>query len=312
MARLRIEGGHPIHGTFAPRGNKNAVLPMLAACLLTDQPITLENIPLIKDVMVMVELLEALGVQIERRDHTVTLHAAAVQQTELDADLCARVRTSILMAGPLAARHGSATIHPPGGDVIGRRRLDTHFHGLGALGVDIKINQAYHFSSPGLIGAEIVLDEASVTATENILMAATLAEGETIIYNAACEPHVQDLAHLLNAMGACVSGMGTNRIHVQGSLPCMAQPIGFNPTISKSAASLLGRLNGRRTHHPSCWRPLILNILQRPMHASGCNGRLMKPEPSIYQNRSGEPSKAILETIPLKSKTAFGPPSPPT
>ena len=168
MARLRIEGGHPIHGTFVPRGNKNAVLPMLAACLLTDQPITLENIPLIKDVMVMLELLEALGVHIEQKDHTLTLHAAAIKQTELDAELCARVRTSILMAGPLTARHGSATIHPPGGDVIGRRRLDTHFHGLAALGVDIEINKGYHFSSPRLIGTEIVLDEACVPATETL------------------------------------------------------------------------------------------------------------------------------------------------
>ena len=123
--------------------------------------------------------------------------------------------------------------------MIGRRRLDTHFHGLAALGIDIEINQAYHFSSPRLIGTEIVLDEASVTATENILMAATLAEGETIIYNAACEPHVQDLAHLLNAMGACVSGMVRIVFMFKGFLPYTAQPIGFNPTISKSAASLL-------------------------------------------------------------------------
>ena len=264
MARLRIEGGHPIHGTFVPRGNKNAVLPMLAACLLTDQPITLENIPLIKDVMVMLELLEALGVQIERNDHTVTLHAAAVQQTELDADLCARVRTSILMAGPLAARHGSATIHPPGGDVIGRRRLDTHFHGLGALGVDIKINQAYHFSSPGLIGAEIVLDEASVTATENILMAATLAEGETIIYNAACEPHVQDLAHLLNAMGASVRGIGTNRIHVQGVSSLTGATHRVQPDYIEVGSFIAAAVStGGKLTIPHAGDPLVLNILQR-------------------------------------------------
>ena len=125
------------------------------------------------------------------------------------------LRTSILLAGPLVARHGEAIIYPPGGDVIGRRRLDTHFHGLNALGVDIKIDESYHFKSSSLKGTEILLDEASVTATENVLMAATLAAGKTIIYNAACEPHVQDLSHLLNAMGASIKG-GTNRIEVDG------------------------------------------------------------------------------------------------
>ena len=132
MAKFRIEGGHPISGTFEPRGNKNAVLPMLAASLLTDQPVTLENIPLIKDVEVMLELLQALGVQITLEGHTLTLQASHLSTTELDPPLCARVRTSILLAGPLAARHGHATIYPPGGDIIGRRRLDTHFHGLTA------------------------------------------------------------------------------------------------------------------------------------------------------------------------------------
>ena len=149
----------------------------------------------------MLDLLESIGVNIQRTDHTITLQASAINGTELNPALCARVRTSILLAGPLVARHGEAIIYPPGGDVIGRRRLDTHFHGLNALGVDIKIDESYHFKNSNLKGTEILLDEASVTATENILMAATLAAGKTIIYNAACEPHVQDLSHLLNAMG---------------------------------------------------------------------------------------------------------------
>jgi UDP-N-acetylglucosamine 1-carboxyvinyltransferase len=264
MARLRIEGGHPIHGTFIPRGNKNAVLPMLAACLLTDQPITLENIPLIKDVMVMLELLEALGVQIHREDHTLTLHAASIQQTELDAELCARVRTSILMAGPLTARHGSATIHPPGGDVIGRRRLDTHFHGLTALGIDIEMNHTYRFSSTQLKGTEIVLDEASVTATENILMAATLAEGETVIYNAACEPHVQDLAHLLNAMGASISGIGTNRIQIQGVSSLHGTTHRLQPDFIEIGSFIAAAVaTGGALTIPHAGDPLVLNVMQR-------------------------------------------------
>lgn len=248
---------------------------MLAACLLTDQPITLENIPLIKDVRVMLELLEALGVQIHRDDHTLTLHAASIQQTELDADLCARVRTSILMAGPLTARHGSATIHPPGGDVIGRRRLDTHFHGLTALGIDIEINHTYHFSSTRLTGTEIVLDEASVTATENILMAATLAEGETIIYNAACEPHVQDLANLLNAMGASVSGIGTNRIHVQGVPSLHGTTHRVQPDFIEIGSFIAAAVaTGGALTIPHAGDPLVLNIMQRTYARLGVQWRV--------------------------------------
>ena len=217
MAQLIINGGNPIGGTFRPRGNKNAVLPMLAACTLSDAPLVLHNVPLIDDVRVMLELLESIGVDVELEDHTVRLCAAGLRTNRLDRDLCARVRTSILLAGPLCARHGGALIHPPGGDVIGRRRLDTHFYGLRALGANIATTDGYLFDvSERLSGADLVLDEASVTATENILMAAVLAEGSTTIYNAACEPHVQDLARLLNAMGANVSGIGTNKLTVEG------------------------------------------------------------------------------------------------
>ena len=216
MAKFRIKGGNPVKGTFLPRGNKNAVLPMLAASLLTDQKITLNNIPLIEDVGVMLELLSSIGVCVELNGHTVKLEANNVKLSSLDESLCSKVRTSILLAGPLSARHGSARIFPPGGDVIGKRRLDTHFQGLTALGVKINFDEAYNFSSDQLVGAEIILDEASVTATENIMMAAVLAKGETTIYNAACEPHVQDLARLLNKMGASIKGVGTNRLTING------------------------------------------------------------------------------------------------
>jgi len=216
MARFIIQGGKTICGTFLPRGNKNAVLPMLAACTLTDQSVTLHNVPKMEDVGVMLELLDSLGVEVIRQEHSVTLNARGLHTTKLDAELCRRVRASILLAGPLTARHGGIVIHPPGGDVIGRRRLDTHFYGLGALGARITENPPYRFEAAGLTGANLILDEASVTATENILMAATLARGETTIFNAACEPHVQDLARLLVAMGAEIGGIGTNRLTVRG------------------------------------------------------------------------------------------------
>jgi UDP-N-acetylglucosamine 1-carboxyvinyltransferase len=164
----------------------------------------------------MLEILEDIGVSVSRNKHVVKLRAAGVHKRRLNSELCRRVRSSILFAGPLVARHRKATLYPPGGDVIGQRRLDTHFLGLRALGVEIAGGNHFAFRRKVLRGAEILLDEASVTATENILMAATLAEGTTTIFNAACEPHVQDLCILLNRMGARISGIGTNRITVEG------------------------------------------------------------------------------------------------
>ena len=217
MARLVIQGGRPIGGIFKPLGNKNAVLPMLAACVLTDEPLVLENVPNILDVENMLRLLADLGVAVARRGHTVELCARGLKKTVLDRALCTKVRGSILMAGPLPARRGSATLFAPGGDVIGRRRLDTHFEGLDQLGIGMAWKgDAFRLRRRKLGGAEILLDEASVTATENILMAATLAPGRTVITNAACEPHVQDLGALLVQMGAQISGLGTNRIEIEG------------------------------------------------------------------------------------------------
>lgn len=218
MARFIIRGGRKIGGEFRPLGNKNAVLPMLAASVLTDQPLVLENVPNILDVENMLRLLADLGVAVSRRGHAVELCAKGLKSTALDRELCRKVRGSILLAGPLPARHGAATLFTPGGDAIGRRRLDTHFDGLGQLGIAM----AGHGDEFGLKrrrgfrGAEILLDEASVTATENLLMAATLAPGRTSILNAACEPHVQDLGGLLNKMGARISGLGTNRMEIEG------------------------------------------------------------------------------------------------
>ena len=165
MAKFIIKGGNAIRGTFHPRGNKNAVLPMLASCVLTDQPVVLHNVPLIEDVKVMLQLLESIGVAVSISDHTVQLSAAGLKTTELNQALCAKVRTSILLAGPLTARHGSATIYPPGGDVIGRRRLDTHFYGLRSLGAEITTDHAYRFKAGPLTAWKMVFDEASVTGS---------------------------------------------------------------------------------------------------------------------------------------------------
>ena len=214
-----IEGCRPLSGTIRPAGNKNAALPILAACLLTGEPVILENVPHIRDVEEMIELIAALGVDVEwQGPNTVRVWAAEVNGTKLDPELCTRIRASILLAGPLLARFGAADVPPPGGDVIGRRRVDTHLMAFAALGADVQVDREYRLRAPdGLDGAEIHLDEASVTGTENALMAAARARGTTVIMNAACEPHVQDLCNLLCAMGAEIVGIGSNVLIVHGS-----------------------------------------------------------------------------------------------
>ncbi len=214
----RVEGGVPLSGVLRPAGSKNATLPELAACLLTPEEVVLRNVPDIRDVRVMLRLLESLGCEVERRDSAeVSVRAAEVVPEELDLELCKAVRASILLAGPLLARTGRVILPPPGGDVIGRRRLDTHFLVLERMGAEVGLRDwMISFRSRGLEGTFMLLDEPSVTATENALMAAASASGTTTIYNAACEPNVQDLGALLKAMGAEISGVGTNRITVRG------------------------------------------------------------------------------------------------
>ena len=207
-------------GTHRVPGNKNAALPMIAAALLTADPVTLENVPDIADVANMLACAARFGAKVTRdaAAHTVRIEARRLKTARLDPALARAIRTSVLFAGPLLARTGRVTLPPPGGDGIGHRRLDTHFEGFEALGAKIKCGRRIlSVKAPrGLAGAFIMLDEASVTATENILMAASLAKGTTEIYNAACEPHVQDLAAMLNAMGAKIAGAGTNRVVVEG------------------------------------------------------------------------------------------------
>jgi len=217
MDKFIIEGGIQLRGTVTPSGNKNAVLPIIAAALLTDEPVTLRNVPRIRDVEDMLALLVSLGVEVrEESRHDLVLHARNIRTTELDRDICSRIRTSILFAGPMLARMNQISLPPPGGDVIGRRRLDTHLHALRALGTEIRVNDGFDMRADGLRGKDIFLDEASVTGTENTLMAAVLAKGTTIIRNAASEPHVQDLANLLNRMGARIDGIGSNTYTIHG------------------------------------------------------------------------------------------------
>ena len=217
MEKFIIEGGIPLHGEVTPSGNKNAALPILAACLLTDEPVVLHNIPQIKDVINMRMLLENLGVKVQTLDKsTWRLTAQDLQTADLDPDLCRRIRASILLAGPMLARKGEIQLPPPGGDVIGRRRLDTHLLALQALGAQVDYDRILEFRASKLIGANILLDEASVTATENVIMAAVTARGKTTIRNAASEPHVQELCNLLNSMGARISDIGSNTIHIDG------------------------------------------------------------------------------------------------
>ncbi|MEI6892076.1 MAG: UDP-N-acetylglucosamine 1-carboxyvinyltransferase [Pontiella sp.] len=270
MAKFIINGGNPISGIFEPRGNKNAVLPMLASCVLTDQPVILHNVPLIKDVKVMLELLESIGVSVSLEDHTLTLCAKGLRTTELSATLCAKVRTSILLAGPLTARHGSATIYPPGGDVIGRRRLDTHFYGLRSLGADITTHSAYQFKAERLSAWQMVFDEASVTATENVLMAATLAQGTSTIYNAACEPHVQDLAHLLNQMGADISGIGTNMLTINGVETLQGAEYTVQPDYIEVGSYITAAVvTGGHLTIPNAGEPQTLQVMQRAFSKLG-------------------------------------------
>jgi UDP-N-acetylglucosamine 1-carboxyvinyltransferase len=217
METFVIEGSQPLSGRITASGNKNGALPILAGCLLTDEPVTLTNVPRIRDVETMVELLVRLGADADWTGaNEVRVHAADLATTDVDDELASRIRASFLLAGPLLARFGRASVPPPGGDVIGRRRLDPHIHALAELGAGIEVNGGYEMQTDGLQGRRIFLDEASVMATENAIMAASIAQGETVIGNAACEPHVQDLCRFLRSLGAEIDGIGSNVVTVRG------------------------------------------------------------------------------------------------
>ncbi len=212
-----VQGGHPLSGSIRPAGNKNAALPCICAALLTDQPVTLENVPRIRDVLTLLDIVVSLGAEVGwEGEDVVTIDASAVDAGNVERSQAARIRASLLLAGPLLARFGTVRLPPPGGDVIGRRRMDTHFLAFEALGAVVELNGGFEIRAGKLVGTRMFLDEPSVTGTENAIMASVMAEGETVIRNAASEPHVQDLCHLLNAMGGSIEGIGTNTLALHG------------------------------------------------------------------------------------------------
>ena len=217
MASFLVEGGHRLSGRIRPAGNKNAALPCLAATVLASEPVTLENVPRIRDVETFMEIVASLGAEVRWvGPNEVTVDPRAVRVESIDRDLAERIRASLLLAGPLLARFGQVTLPPPGGDVIGRRRMDTHFLAFEALGADVTLDGDFTIRAECLRGADVFLDEPSVTGTENAVMAAVLARGHTRLRNAAAEPHVQDLCNLLNAMGARITGIGTGILDIEG------------------------------------------------------------------------------------------------
>jgi UDP-N-acetylglucosamine 1-carboxyvinyltransferase len=212
-----IEGCRPLNGRVRAAGNKNAALPILAACVLTSEPVTLTNVPRILDVLTMVELLTDVGAEAEwLGPNELRVQVGDVRTSDLDEELCRRIRASFLLSGPLLSRVGRAAVPLPGGDVIGRRRLDPHIHALRALGADIEFDGRWQMRADALHGTSVFLDEASVMATENTVMAAVLAAGETVLGNAACEPHVQDLCRFLVALGADIDGIESNVLRIRG------------------------------------------------------------------------------------------------
>jgi UDP-N-acetylglucosamine 1-carboxyvinyltransferase len=220
MDRFIIQGGVPLHGEVTPSGNKNAALPLLAACVMTEHPVLLHNVPQIRDVLNMRDLLESLGLKFQTiNERSWQIDASDIRPADLDPDLCRKIRASILLAGPMLARAGGMVLPPPGGDVIGRRRVDTHILAFKALGAEAEYDRTervFRFTAEQLIGNKILLDEASVTATENAIMAAVLAKGATIIHNAASEPHVQELCRFLNLLGADIKHIGSNTLKIEG------------------------------------------------------------------------------------------------
>jgi UDP-N-acetylglucosamine 1-carboxyvinyltransferase len=217
MESFVIAGGRPLNGTVRASGNKNGALPILAATVLCSDVVHLSNVPRIRDVETMTELLADLGADVDwTGPNEVRVDPRGVGKTDLDPRLAREIRASFLLAGPLLARFGRVTVPPPGGDVIGRRRLDTHVHAFTALGAEIELDGVYDLTANGLRGARVYLDEASVMGTENAIMAAVLANGETVLGHAACEPHIQDLCRFLVSVGAEIAGIGSNVLHIQG------------------------------------------------------------------------------------------------
>ena len=288
MGKFNIIGRKPIKGVHKVPGNKNAALPMIAAALLTSEPVILENVPVIAEVMVMLDFVARVGAKVsfDEEKHTVVIEAKKLRSIKLDPVIAKKIRTSVLFAGPLLARKGTVSLPPPGGDVIGHRRLDTHIDGFKALGAKVKAGRRIisltTLKTKGLTGAKILLDEASVTATENILMAAVLAKGVTEIYNAACEPHVQDLCSMLNLMGAKISGIGTNLLTVEGveSLHGTTARVGCDliEAVSYLTAAVItgGELTLENMDIPA------FNVISKPLKRFGVKWNIDSAKSTLY------------------------------
>jgi len=290
MDKFIIQGGIPLKGQVTPSGNKNAALPLLAACILTEEPVVLHNVPEINDVKTMRDLLKSIGVKVTHLgNHSWELHAKDIECTNLDPELCRKIRASILLAGPVTARTGQLKLPPPGGDVIGRRRLDTHVLALKALGIKTIYNKEqklFQFSAGKMEGADILLDEASVTATENAVMAAVTAEGKTIIRNAASEPHVQDVCLFLNSLGAKISHVGSNTLLIDGVKKLGGGEFTVGPdymeVISYVGAAVV--TNGEITIHNA--GPEYLSMIQQVFHRLGVEWEVQGEDLFVPANQS--------------------------
>jgi len=274
-ARFQVQGGRPLTGTVRPAGNKNAALPILAATLLADGVVNLSNVPRIRDVESMLALLGDLGALVSwTGPNALTIDTRPASSKPLDPVLCSRIRASILLAAPLLARFGRVSLPPPGGDVIGRRRVDTHFLALEALGASVLLGDHYEIDAKRLAGADIFLDEPSVTGTENALMAAVAAKGRTVLRNAAAEPHVQDLARCLVAMGAQIEGIGSNQYSIEGGAPLKGASFEIGPDHIEVASfiGLAAVTNGSVTIDPV--RPDELRGILYAFDRLGIRGRL--------------------------------------
>lgn len=293
MDQYRVEGSFPVKGEITASGNKNAALPCIAATLLTNETVTLTNVPEIEDVHTMLSVLRALGSTVEAGDTSGVYHLTTsdIRSGEIPVEMARRIRASILLAGPLVARVGKVVLPPPGGDVIGRRRLDTHFLALSALGARVETDGMFTISANKLKGAEIFLDEASVTATENAIMAAALAEGETVIENAASEPHIQDLCRMLVSMGASIDGIGSNILRITGVDRLHGAEFRVGPDFMEvgSFIGLAAVTRGELTIHDA--GPDNLKMVKLAFNKLG-----------IYWEREGEtihvPSRQMLRVIP--------------
>ncbi len=248
MSSYIIEGSRPLSGEVVPAGNKNEALPVLAACLLTEEAVYLKRVPKIQDVLTLCEIIKDLGGSAEwTSDDCLTIEARNIKHTSPREDLCTKIRAAILLMGPLLGRFGKVKLAPPGGDVIGARRIDTHFEGLSALGAKLDWHHIIEGRVEKARGSEIVLDEPSVTATENIIMMAVLCEGKTVIHNAASEPHVVGLCEMLISMGAKIDGVGTNRIDIQGVSKLRGTTHQIGPDFMEVGSYLcLGAIGGGR------------------------------------------------------------------